>query len=190
MGIKTAMKKIIILLFPVLLLIGCVNHYRFESRGTVELASGQTADAVMYWFGDEGRLWYGKSFRQIDSDLELRVCGVTPKSFVPHDQSNALQLPGRSGDMQILNLEQGGQLSMLAEPIMVRESEKDPCGKILVAGNEVEISQLNEGIKPDVVFLCKNIQRPDRYPNARLYSFQLVSKTEIKNRKAPVACKE
>ena len=178
--------QLTIILIATVLIVSCISQYRYESHGSVELSTGQTAEAVLYWFGDEGRLWYGKKYQKTDSDLEMRICGVTPKSFVPDEQTQALQLLSKSGDMMVVSIDEQGKLSNLEAP--VRVPADSPCGKILLSGSGAKITDLAEGANPAVIFLCKSTKNPDRYPNASIYQFQAVTKTKNDKREAAIAC--
>ena len=62
----------------------CVGHFRYESRGTVVLASSeQPSEALLYWYGDEGRLWYGKRYKQMCSGETAATITENPSDIGP-----------------------------------------------------------------------------------------------------------
>ena len=166
----------------------CVGHFRYESRGTVVLTSSeQPSEALLYWYGDEGRLWYGKRYKQSDSGIEMRVCGATPKSFVPSGEGDAeLQLLSRSGDRQVVEVDSTGDVVALREP--KRLPPNSTCGRIAASGAEALTEYLAAGVEPQVFILCDNQQRPDRYPKPRRYLFEAVTKTEVVGNAEPEGC--
>lgn len=166
----------------------CVGHYRYESRGSVVTApSGAPSEALLYWYGDEGRLWYGKAYKQTDSGVVLRVCGTTPKSFVPAGEGDeGLQLPSRSGDRQVARVDGSGEVIPLNEPKPLRPNSS--CGRIAVAGAGVLADDLVDGVEPQVIILCDNQRTPGRYPEPRRYLFEAVTKIEVSGNEAPAGC--
>lgn len=167
-----------------LLLSGCIGHHRYESHGTVTMASGGSTNALLYWYGDDGRLWYGKRYKEIDSDLEMNICGATSKQFTPDEEDTVgLQLPSRSGDLQVAEIGSGGKVVRLPEPKRLKPGAG--CGKVLVQGTMVSTEDLNEGAKPEIIILCENKRSPLRYPQIGRYVFNTVTKTKVKGNDPP-----
>jgi len=162
-----------------LLIGGCIGHYRYESQGSVTKASGGTSNALLYWYADDGRLWYGKRYQAVDSDLEMNICGATSKQFAPPEESNkGLQLPSKSGDQQIARFHsRGGRVVNLPEP--KRLTPGSSCGQISIAGKSVSTEDLTAGEKPEVIILCENQRKPERYPAIGLYQFKVITKTKV-----------
>ena len=161
-----------------LLISGCIGHYRFESRGSVTSSSGESTNALLYWYGDDGRLWYGKRYQALDSGLELNICGATSKQFtLPEEANTGLQLPSRSGDRQMAQVNSDGKVGKLPEP--KRLPPGSSCGQISIAGKPALTEDLSVGAKPEVIILCENERTPDRYPATGLYEFTSVTKTEV-----------
>jgi hypothetical protein len=77
-------------------LTGCIGHYRYESQGEVMLADSQGHPALLYWYADDGRLWYGKAYRQPDTSLGLLVCGTPLRNFDGADAGEPVVLRSRS----------------------------------------------------------------------------------------------
>ena len=182
-------RLVVVLSVVILLCSGCVGHYLYESHGTISMTPDGQSDAALYWYADEGRLWYGRRYKESDSDIDLIVCNVPPKTFVPagHGQTE-LQLLSRSGDRQIAALE-NGDVVLLPSPVPVGIERK--CGRLLVAGDDVITSGLLPGMEPEVIILCTNMLNPDRYPEARRYDFQPVIKTKVEGRPEPeLTCPE
>ena len=67
------------------LLSGCVSLYQYSSEGEITTHNGEQRSAVLYWHKDEGRLWYGKKYEQLETDVTLRICNGVPKPFVLGD---------------------------------------------------------------------------------------------------------
>lgn len=167
-----------------LLISGCMGHYRYESRGSVTTSSGESSNAILYWFADDGRLWYGKSYKQVDSGLEMNVCNATSKQFVPAgDDNTVLQLPSRSGDRQVAHVVSSGEMVRLPEPTKLKPGNS--CGRISVTGSAVSTEDLSEGAKPEVILLCENVSKPDRYPEIGRYEFKAITKTKVKENLPP-----
>jgi len=163
---------------------GCVGHYRYESRGIVFVAENQQANAVMYWFGDDGRMWYGSRYRQTDTDIEMNVCGMTSKSFEPAgEEQSSLQLLSRSGDQQVAAPDDAGNVIRLPEPKPLRPGSE--CGRVAVGQAKALTDDLQPGVEPDVIILCENVQKSERYPDARLYEFQAVVRVKVKENEPP-----
>lgn len=160
-----------------LLLSSCIGHHRYESRGTVTMSFGE-ADALMYWYGDDGLLWYGKPYKDVDSGLEMNICGATSKNFVPASETNhKLQLPNKGGDLQVAKVDNSGHVVRLSEP--KRMPAGTSCGHIEVGETMVSIEGLSAGAEPEVIILCKNKQKPDRYPHIDRYEFEPVTKKNL-----------
>ena len=178
------MKTLVLGCVIVLLGSGCVGHYRFESRGEVKTSSNEPNQAVLYWFGDDGRLWYGKRYQAPDSDLTMMVCRATPKDFAPAPDTNeGLQLSAEGGEHQIAKIDSNGMVVNVSEPKMLRTGSS--CGQISLAGKAVSTEDLTVGKKPEVIILCENQENPDGYPAVGRYKFQAITKTEVKENTAP-----
>ena len=170
-------KKSIILIVSCFLLSSCIGHYRYESAGTVNV-SGESRNALLYWYADDGRRWYGKRYRQVDTDLELIVCETTPKSFEPDPSGKSLQLSSRSGDRQIARVETAtGEVVLLPEP--KRLVVGSDCGHISLSGDNTLTDDLVVGTEPQVFFICDNPRNPVRYPQSRRYQFDDVYKVKV-----------
>jgi hypothetical protein len=124
-------------------------------------------------------LWYGKRYREVDSDLEMNICGATSKQFAPPEESNkGLQLPSKSGDQQIARFDsRGGRVVNLPEP--KRQTPGSSCGQISIAGKAVSTVDLTAGEKPEVIILCENQRKPNRYPAVGRYEFKAITKTKV-----------
>ncbi len=167
-----------------LLLSGCLGHYRYESQGSVTTSSGESTNALLYWYGDDGRLWYGKRYKQIDSGLEMNICGATSKQFTPAEGDNVgLQLPSRSGDLQVAQVDSSGGMVRLPEPKRLTPGAR--CGQISVGGAMVSTEDLDEGAKPEVIILCENERSSIRYPQIGRYVFNTITKTKVKGNDPP-----
>lgn len=162
-----------------LLLGGCIGHFRYESQGSVTTSTGGTNNALLYWYGDDGRLWYGKPYQAVDSGLEMNVCGATSKQFEPEEGENlTLQLPSKSGDQQIARFDsRGGRVVNLPEP--KRLTPGSSCGQISIAGQAASTEDLTAGEKPEVIILCENQRKPERYPAVGRYKFNAITKTKV-----------
>jgi hypothetical protein len=161
------------------LISGCIGHYRYESKGNVTTASGGTSNALLYWYGDDGRLWYGRRYQAVDSGLEMNVCNATPKLFEAKEGENVtLQLPSKSGDVQIARFNsRGGRVVNLPEP--KRLTPGSSCGQIFIAGQAASTEDLVVGEKPEVIILCESLRNPDRYPDVGRYAFKAITKTKV-----------
>ena len=161
-----------------LLLSSCIGHHRYESGGNVTLSSGESAHALLYWYGDDGRLGYGKRYKEIDSDIEMNICGATPKPFTPTEEDGSgLQLPSRSGDLQVARVDKTGKVVRLPEPKRLKPGAS--CGRVSIAGTMVAVEDLQEGVVPEVHILCENQRSPSRYPQIGHYVFNAITKTTI-----------
>ncbi len=162
-----------------LLLGGCIGHYRYESRGTVKTSSGESSNGLLYWYADDGRLWYGRPYQAVDSGLEMNVCNATPKQFEAKEGENVtLQLPSKSGDVQIARFDsRGGRVINLPEP--KRLTPGSSCGQISIAGQAASTEDLTAGEKPEVIILCENQRNPERYPAIGRYEFKAITKTKV-----------
>ena len=175
---------IAIIVFLSTLSSGCIGHYRYESQGNVLIASGQQTEALLYWYGDEGRLWYGPRYKQTDTDIDMIVCDMTPKSFEPAGADNdELQLLSRSGDSQVVAVNNSGEIVPLSEP--KRLSVGSECGRLSVSQATVSTNDLHSGTEPNVIILCFNAQRPDRYPEAGRYEFRPIARIKVDGNEEP-----
>ena len=134
MGIIMQKWKTILLLVAVSCVSGCVSLYQYSAQGQLTTTDGEQIDAVVYWHKDEGRLWYGKKYEQLETDVTLRICQVIPKNFVLAE-SGQVVLQSKSNDVQVASVAANGNLVMLNPPERLRPGE--PCGLILVNGNPV-----------------------------------------------------
>lgn len=164
---------------------GCVTHYRYESTGMVTSSSAAESRALIYWYADEGGLWYDKDQAVLDSDVTMRVCGGLPKTFVPfgEDPGN-LQIRSNSGDVQTTKIDAGGDIVSLQQPERLRVGD-GTCGQIEVSSKEANIKDLAVSVKPEIIILCKNIRDPKSYPRGGRYKFSAVTRTMIKDDRDP-----
>jgi hypothetical protein len=164
---------------------GCVTHYRYESTGMVTSSAEENSKALIYWFADEGGLWYDKDRAVLDSGVALRVCGGLPKNFVPVDEDPGnLQIRSISGDFQIAKINAGGNIVELQQPQRLRVGD-GKCGQIEVSRKEAAIKDLAVSVEPEIIILCKNIRDPKSYPRGGRYKFSAVTRTMIKDDRDP-----
>jgi hypothetical protein len=173
----------LLLLFALVALSGCIGHYRYESQGEVSIADSQQRAALLYWYVDDGRLWYGKAYKQPDSSLGLIVCGTPPSNFDGGDAGDPLVLKSRSGDRQVVELNEQGRVVELSDS--GRLPVGSSCGGIDIDGKPATSDHLVEGAIPRISILCDNPGRPGRYPVAGIYVFGEVSRAKVENREAP-----
>ena len=159
-------------------LTGCVSSYLFESRGTVTAADGEPTPALLYWRGDDGRLWYGKRYRQIDTGVTMLVCGKPPRTFDAEGMESELYLGSRSGDLRVAEINESGQFVAVSPPEPVRPDTV--CGRVMLADQPAASDALRAGTEPAVLIVCRNTARPDRYPTPGAYPFRPVSRTRAK----------
>lgn len=162
----------LVLVVTAALLSSCIANYQYAAPGKLAFAGGVSRDAVLYWHKDEGRLWYGAKYEQVDSGLSLRVCQLVPKEF-SLGSDGALELPGRAGDVRVATLDAAGKV-VPATPEPVADGGR--CGAIALDGAPTRTDRLREGTQPVVAILCENATRPDRYPVAGQYAFGPVSR--------------
>ncbi len=188
MGMIMYFWKSLLLLAAVSLVSGCVSLYQYSAEGQITTTDGETVDAVVYWHKDEGRLWYGKKYEQLESDVTLRICQIVPKNFVLAESGHVV-LQSKANDMQVVSVGGGGELVSLDSPQRLRPGE--PCGLILADGDPVGTDGLGENLAPDIAILCRNDTRPDRYPRVAKYRFGAISRSEIDKdtRPAPDPCR-
>lgn len=182
---KTA-RYFAISLLTAVALAGCMTNYQYQSRGEIATASDGPRSAVLFWHKDEGRLWYGKKYEQVDTDLTLRVCQEVPRLF---DLGNGkhLVLFSRSDDRRAAEIADNGVVKPLPTPQPV--GENSDCGFILLDGAPTDTAHLATGTRPAVAIVCDNVARPDRYPRIGVYAFGPVSRAETdKERTAPDPC--
>jgi len=164
-------QKLLLIIVPAIALSGCATNYRYEARGELPGTDGEPRNAVLYWFKDEGRLWYGSRYEQVDSDAILRVCNDLPRPFSP-DDDGWLALEGKSGDLLAARILPEGGIEPLAEPLQ----ELAACGRVQVNGQPAGTVNMAVGIQPVVSILCRNPARPGRYPEIGSYRFSMVSR--------------
>lgn len=177
----------IVLLAVAVLASGCVTNYQYASRGEVTMTDGATRNAVLYWSKDEGRLWYGKKYEQLDTSVNMRVCEtVQSKAFSLGDEGY-VTLPSRASDLRVAEVMEDGELTILAEEERLPDGET--CGVILAGDTKVGTGGLPVGTRPTVTILCRSDMRPGRYPEVSKYEFSTVTRTETdEERKAPDPC--
>ena len=178
-------KTITLLLFLVFTLSACVSHYRYESAGEVTNSANQKVKALLYWYGDDGRLWYGRSYYQADTNIEMNICKATSKVFSPiNNNTGNLMLTSRNGDLQVGKIASNGEVITLSDP--VRLTPNSNCGQISVNGKISTTQELNKGISPDVYILCKHPFKTNRYPMIGRYNFNSITKTKMKENIPPI----
>lgn len=180
MNIRTLISLGLLVVF----LTGCIGHYRYESVGTLLDSSGQAQDALLYWYADDGRLWYGKRYVSTDSDVTMLICGSSPTSFEPGGPSDSeLQLYSESGDRLIARLNAQRELTPIADPqrLVVGSS----CGQLTLEGSAITVENLTEGTVPEVIFWCDNAANPNRYPRSQQYLFEAVNRTKVSGNTLP-----
>lgn len=178
--------KTLLLLTTITVLSGCVSLYQYKAEGKVTTRDGEERKAVIYWHKDEGRLWYLKKYEQLETDITLRICQGIPKLFVL-GQSGYVELLSKDNDMQVARINANGDLEKQSAE---RLRQGEPCGLILVGDDRVDTDDLPENLRPDIVILCENQTRPDRYPQVAKYHFGIVNRAQIdkKSRPAPDPC--
>jgi len=178
--------KTLLLLAALTVLSGCVSLYQYQAEGKVATTDGEERKAVVFWHKDEGRLWYLKKYEQLDTDITLRICGGVPKPFVLGN-SGYVELLSRSNDMRVASVNASGELVM-QPPERLKDGKS--CGLIMVGDDRVGTDGLPQNLRPEIVILCENQTRPDRYPAAKKYRFGAVSRAEIDKgtRPAPDPC--
>ncbi len=183
-------KKLLSITLVVFGLNACVTNDQYISRGSVEYAPGETNAAVIYWRMDKGRLYYGSSYEEGDSGISLRICKRTVKEFVPDEIDNTgdLVLLGKSGDLLVSVVDAAGNISVLDTAIPVNPQNKVICGRFITNDSE-GMSLQNDGDYPEIIFMCNNLARADRFPKAKKYTFGAVEKSEYnEGEAAPEAC--
>ena len=101
----------------------------------------------------------GSVTKEIDSDIEMNICGATPKPFTPTEEDGSgLQLPSRSGDLQVDRVDKTGKMVRLPEPKRLKPGTS--CGRVSIAGTMVAVEDLQEGVVPEVHILCENQRSP------------------------------
>ncbi len=177
-------KTVLLLCVISLLMGGCIGHYRYESKGSMTKSSSGTSQALLYWYGDDGRLWYGRRYQAVDSGLEMKVCQGTPKQFVPMGNQNVtLHLPSRSRDHRVAEVDSSGTVVKLPEPEILKAGSS--CGQISIGGQAASTEELTVGVKPEVIILCESQRNPDRYPAVGRYEFQAVTMTKVDGNEPP-----
>jgi hypothetical protein len=186
MGVIMERTRMILAMLVALAVTGCVTNYQYRTYGNVTATDGEMHQAVIYWHKDEGRLWYGKKYEQLDTDATMRICGGTfPKIFALADDGT-VELLSKSGDFLIARINDTGNLEPVPEVLL---QEGGRCGLILVKGKPAATNGLKTGVRPEVSILCKNATRPDRYPEVGKYQFDPVSRMETgEDRSGPDAC--
>ena len=155
---------------------GCVHNYQYLTTGQVMTASEAERNALLYWRADEGRLWYGRQYAQLELTPVMRVCGESAHPFVVADDGH-LQLDSGANDYQVVIINEQGRVEPLEEPQRLRDGSR--CAVILLDGEPVGTEALREGTRPGVAVICENRGRPDRYPAAGIYRFNPVSRERI-----------
>ena len=180
--------KLLLLFISVSLLGGCVSLYQYQAEGQITTSGGERLDAVIFWHKDEGRLWYGKQYEQLETDVTLRICQVLPKNFVLAEAGHVV-IQSSPNDLRMAAVGADGNLVMLNPPERLPQGE--PCALILADGDPVGTDGLSENLAPEIAILCKNDTRPDRYPAVAKYRFGAISRAEIDpdTRPAPDPCR-
>lgn len=152
------------------------------------MPEGNARDAVLYWFKDEGRTWYGWPYEQKDSTVRLRACEVILNGdFGGNKEGEPIELTSESGDFQVARLTSSGSIEPLSKPVQIPADRR--CGVILVDGQPVGVEKLERGLRPVAVILCRNQTRPESYPAAAAYTFGPIVRTESDaDRTAPSPC--
>ena len=169
------------------LLPACTASYQYRANGEIEAVDGGRRGAVLYWHKDEGRLWYGRKYEQVDTSLTMRICGQLPKIFALDEQGERVELLAKSGDLRVATITADGDLDML--DAIERGGPGMVCGLILLDGEPVVAAELAVGDRPVAAIVCRNPSRPDRYPVVATYPFAPVSRVRIDDeRLAPDPC--
>lgn len=181
-------KLIFLFLLLSVQLAGCTTFYQYRSEGEVAAQNGSKQKAVLYWYGEEGRLWYGKKYAQVDSGLTLRICKVGAKAFDLSNKTSRLELPAKANDLRVVDVDGQGALQPVRPPI--RLVTGDYCGIVLLNGHAVTTRQLKVMLHPSIAILCKSQKNPDRYPQPNIYAFGAISHSETSKatRTAPDPC--
>ena len=186
MGVIMERIKVIPAVLVAFAITGCVTNYQYRTYGNVTATNGEMHQAVIYWHKDEGRLWYGEKYEQVDTDATMRICGGSlPKIFTLADDGY-VELQSKPGDFLVARIDDAGNLETVPEELL---QEGGRCGLILVKGKPAAMNGLKTGVRPEVGILCKNATRPDRYPEIGKYQFDPVSRMETgEDRSGPDAC--
>ena len=177
-------KTILLVCVMLLLMGGCIGHYRYESKGNVATSSSGNTQALLYWYGDDGRLWYGRRYQAVDSGVEMKVCKGTPKQFAPLGNENVtLQLSSRARDHRVAEVDSSGNVVNLPDPEILKAGNF--CGQISISGQAASTEDLSVGAKPEVIILCESQRNPDRYPAVGRYEFKAVTMTKVDGNEPP-----
>jgi hypothetical protein len=187
MGVIMNYKLIYFVLLLFVQLSGCTTYYQYRSNGELPAQNGLEHKAVLYWYGEEGRLWYGKEYGQTDSGLNLRICQIGVKPFDLSDTAR-LELPARANDMRVVDVDAQGALQPVIPSLRLKAG--DYCGMILLDGKSVTTDQLKASLQPMVAILCESTRAPDRYPPPQIYPFGVITRSEVQkdNRSPPDPC--
>lgn len=182
-------KKILFITLIIFGVSACTSNYLYTSRGNVEYASGETNESVIYWRMDNGRLT-DPSYNEGDSGVDLRICKRGFKSFVPEEKSETqdLVLLGKNGDLQIAEIDAMNKMSVLDVAVPIKQQKNEICGKFITTDSDGN-SLIKEGAHPEIIFICNNLVKVNRYPKAKKYTFGAVKKVKyIDEDSAPKAC--
>lgn len=185
--------RLVSVLLAAALVTGCgTTHYLYRADGEVSMTDGDVRSAALYWYGEEGRTWYGWPYEQTDTSLTMRVCGVVATStFALDDSGTQVELLSDANDLRVARIDEAGEIELLAEPGRIAEGGR--CGVILVGGRPVATDALAVGVRPVVGILCRDPLRPDSYPAVARHPLAAVARSAIGDdapggRRAPDPC--
>lgn len=166
---------------------GCVSNYEYLTVGQVMTVDEEERKALLYWRKDEGRLWYGKKYEQLDQTPVMRVCGESTYPFAVTDDG-IMQIDSGANDYRFATTDKRGDIILLQEPQRLRDGSQ--CGVVLLEGEVVGTESLRENALPRVAFICKNPIRPNRYPAVGSYLFSPVVREKTDISRAAPACED
>lgn len=182
-------KLVKLLLFvAVSFLSGCLNLYQYQAQGRVTLSNGENRNAVIFWHKDEGRHWYLKKYEQLETTVKLRICNELPKQM-PLAESGYVEWVSKANDILIAGISDRGEIENLEQEKHLRAGER--CAVIQVDDKLVSTNGLAENVFPELLVLCRNDTRPERFPQIDKYPFEAVSRQKIdkEKREAPDPCR-
>ena len=127
---------------------GCLHVNGYTAAGTVNVNTNEVPNraAVVYWYGEEGRLWYGAKHKVYENTASASICNSLPIELVDKGPKvGVVVLADSNGNDYLTHAFYNGVWTELKAP-MRQHGGSPTCGQLLVrsADNTLETAYFSD----------------------------------------------
>jgi hypothetical protein len=194
MARKTRLTAATLSIACISLLTACLHVWEYSARGRLDVA-GRAQTAVLYWFSENGRLYYLGQHDQTEDTAELRICGSIPIKLTDTGAAEGIVIKAsdKGDDFVVKSKTATGEL-VATEPLQ-QEGGANRCGTLYVQREQqltlVHLKDLREGDHLILDVFCEKrpVRPQDTHPAAGRYVLGPIARAqEGKEVDAPLPC--